>query len=93
MQNISTVLTSPDPSQLPVENGKLVDQIGQFTTIPKSFIDSPSLSAHARWLFVVLRSYTNSESDYSFPSYDTLQERTRFRRAAISGALKELQQT
>jgi hypothetical protein len=70
----------------------LVDEIGTFAAIPTSFIeDSAHLSAKAKWLFVVLRSYTNNITGQAFPSYDAMQKRTGFRRQAISDSLKELE--
>lgn len=75
------------------ENKKrLVDKIGQFTTIPYSFIEqSKGLSFHARWLFVVLRYYTNGKSGEAFPSYDTIQTLTGLRREMIAKSIRQLE--
>jgi DNA-binding transcriptional regulator YhcF (GntR family) len=71
---------------------KLSDLIGQFTTIPNSFISqSVALSTEAKWLFVVLRYHTNSKTDKAFPSYTTIQSETGFHRKTIAKALKELE--
>jgi hypothetical protein len=73
-------------------NRRLVDEIGQFTTIPYSFIQqSKGLSFHARWLFVVLRYYTNGKSGEAFPSYDTIQTLTGMRREMIAKSIRQLE--
>lgn len=71
---------------------KLVDKIGQFVTIPYSFIhQSKELSFHACWLFVVLRYYTNGESGEAFPSYETMRKLTGMRREMIAKSIHELE--
>jgi hypothetical protein len=74
------------------EQESLYDKIGQFITVPYSFIhNSRALSFHARWLFVALRYYTNGESGNAWPSYKTIQELTRMRREKINSSIKELE--
>jgi DNA-binding transcriptional regulator YhcF (GntR family) len=71
---------------------KLSDLIGQFATIPNSFISaSASLSTEAKWLFVILRYHTNSKTGNAFPSYTKIQEITGFHRKTIAKSLKELE--
>jgi DNA-binding transcriptional regulator YhcF (GntR family) len=71
---------------------KFTDEWGSFTAIPNVFIaGSERLSDHARWLFVLLRFYTNQESECAWPSYSRLQELTAWSRATISKAIKELE--
>jgi biotin operon repressor len=74
---------------------KLVEEIGRFVAVPHVFIESYShgLSVHARWLFVVLLYFVNHKTCQAFPSYDTLQRVTGYRRQAISKALRELEKT
>jgi DNA-binding transcriptional regulator YhcF (GntR family) len=72
---------------------KFTDEWGRFAAIPYAFIEqSQNLSAHARWLFVVLRSYTNQKTECAWPSYDQLQEITRWSRPTVSKAIKELEE-
>lgn len=74
-----------------MSKSKLVDEIGQFTAIPNEFIEaSLGLSDRARWLFVLLRHYTNSRSGDAFPSYDELQKMTGWRRPDLATAVREL---
>lgn len=64
----------------------------QFTTIPNEFINnSASISAKTKWIYVVLKSYSDSEGK-CFPSYDELQNKTGFRRPAIAQGLLELEE-
>jgi len=73
------------------QSSKLVDEIGQFAAIPNEFIESArTMSDPARWLFVLLRYYTNGKTGDAFPSYDELQEMTGWRRTKVSAAIKEL---
>lgn len=73
---------------------KLSDLIGQFATIPNSFIqEAKTLSTEAKWLFVILRYHTNSKTGNAFPSYTKINEITGFHRKTISKALKELEGT
>lgn len=68
------------------------DEWGSFIAIPSSFVKaSKPLTDKARWLFVLLREYTNGESGVAFPSYDTIRERTGWGRSQISGAIKCLE--
>lgn len=68
------------------------DEWGSFIAIPTSFvIASKPLTDKARWLFVLLREYTNGESGVAFPSYDTIRERTGWGRSQISNAIKCLE--
>src|SRR5713101_3089061 len=71
---------------------KLSDLIGQFATIPNSFIlASIELSTEAKWLFVVLRYHTNSKTGNAFPSYTKIREITGFQRKTIAKSLKEFE--
>jgi hypothetical protein len=71
----------------------LYNQIGQFVTVPHSFIENArGLSFHAMWLFVILRYYTNREAGYAFPSYKTIREITGMRRQKISSSIEELEE-
>ena len=73
------------------EKESVYDEIGQFITLPHSFIlDSKGLSFHARWLFVILRYFTNRKYGYAFPSYDAIQEITGMRREMIAKSINEL---
>jgi DNA-binding HxlR family transcriptional regulator len=75
------------------ERKSLRDKIGQFTAIPHEFIKrGRTLSVHSKWLFVVLRFYTNSHSDRVFPSYAELQSTSGLRREMISKGIKELEE-
>jgi hypothetical protein len=72
----------------------LYDRIGPFVAIPHSFIQNArGLSFHARWLFVVLRFYTNGKSGVAFPSYNTIQALTGMRREKIASSIKELEES
>ena len=68
------------------------ETIGRFAAIPHTFIKGARhLSLRARWLFVALMSYRNSQSGWAFPSYDELCELTGMSRNAISKAVRELE--
>lgn len=70
---------------------KLVDEIGQFTAVPDEFIKaSHDLSDRARWLFVLLRFYTNGRTGDAFPSYDEIQTMTGWSRRHIAPVIREL---
>jgi len=70
----------------------ITDEWGSFIAIPTSFvIASKPLTDKARWLFVLLREYTNGKSGVAFPSYDTIRERTGWGRSQISNAIKCLE--
>jgi hypothetical protein len=76
-------------------DSKLVDQIGQFATIPFSFIKTAKekkLDFHACWLFVILRYYTNGKTGNAFPSYTTIHNLTGMTRKKISDSLKKLEE-
>ncbi|MCC7208350.1 MAG: helix-turn-helix domain-containing protein [Anaerolineae bacterium] len=71
---------------------KLVDAIGQFATVPNTFIEGAKGMSHTAFrLFVTLRYYTNGKTGDSFPSYDTLQELTGMNRRTIAKAVRELE--
>lgn len=75
------------------EHETLSDRIGPFVAIPHSFVkNTRGLSFHARWLFVVLRFYTNGESGLAFPSYDRIQQLTGMRREKIAKSIRELEE-
>lgn len=70
----------------------ITDAIGNFLVIPKEFTkNSRTISDQGRWLFVLLREYTNGESQTAFPSYETIRERTGWTRKTISKAIKDLE--
>lgn len=74
------------------KNTSISDEWGSFVSIPKEFTKaSRNLSDQARWLFVLLREYTNGESGKAFPSYLTITERTGWTPKTISKALKGLE--
>jgi hypothetical protein len=78
--------------QQDTECESLVDKIGQFVTIPHTFIkDAHGLSFHAPWLFVLLRYYTNRQTGYAFPSYDRIRQMTGMRRERIARSIRELE--
>ena len=69
----------------------ITDQWGAFTAVPNEFIDNAgTLSDQARWLFVLLRRYTNGESGKAFPGYDFIQTQTGWTPKTIAKAIKEL---
>lgn len=70
----------------------ITDEWGSFIAVPTLFVKtSKPLTDKARWLFVLLREYTNGESGVAFPSYDTIRERTGWGRSQISNAIKCLE--
>lgn len=70
-------------------NSSITDEWGSFIAVPTSFVRaSKPLTDKARWLFVLLREYTNGETGVAFPSYDTIRERTGWGRSQISNAIK-----
>lgn len=72
---------------------KLVDRIGQFTTIPNSVIQLwPKIGVDGMTLFVYLRYRTNSQTETAFPSLDTIQRDTTLPRKRIVKAAKLLEQ-
>lgn len=68
---------------------RLVDEIGQFTTIPNSVIDMwADIGPDAMSIFLYLRFRTNRETGKAFPSYARMQKDTGIPRQRISAALK-----
>lgn len=49
------------------------------------------LTPEAKWIYATLRSFTNNDSDKTFPSYSKIEERSGLNRMAISRALRELE--
>jgi len=75
-----------------MSNTKIHDEWGAFVTIPHQFIDNAAeYSDQARWLFVLLRRYTNGISGKAFPSYALITERTGWTNKTIAKAIKELE--
>ncbi len=75
-----------------MSNAKIYDEWGAFVTIPHQFIDNATgYSDQARWLFVLLRRYTNGISGKAFPSYAVITERTGWTNKTIAKAIKELE--
>lgn len=71
---------------------KLVDRIGQFTTVPNSVIQLWSkIGSDAMCMFLYLRYRTNSQSEMAFPSYTTITEDTGMRREKIANAIRSLE--
>jgi hypothetical protein len=72
---------------------KLVDRIGQFTTIPNSVIQLwPKIGVDGMTLFVYLRYRTNSQTETAFPSLDTIQKDTSMPRKRIVKAARKLEE-
>lgn len=70
----------------------ITDQWGSFTAIPNEFIDHwQNLSDHARVMFVLLRRYTNGETNTAFPSYVLIQQQTGWTAKTVAKALRELE--
>lgn len=75
-------------------NTKLTDEWGSFSAIPNEFIDAAGdLSDQARWLFVLLRRYTNGQTGKAFPSYKVIQAHTGWTPKTIAKAVRELEET
>lgn len=71
---------------------KLTDEWGSFSAIPNEFIDhAHGLSDQARWLFVLLRRYTNAQTNTAFPSYRTIQAETGWTPKTIAAAVRDLE--
>lgn len=71
---------------------KLVDRIGQFTTIPNSVIQLwPNIGIEGMCLFVYLRYRTNSTTETAFPSYETIENDTGLNRHQIARAIRKLE--
>lgn len=74
-------------------NTRITDEWGSFSAIPNEFIDAASdLSDQSRWLFVLLRRYTNGQTGKAFPSYKLIQERTGWTPKTIAKAVRELEE-
>ena len=74
-------------------NTKIVDEWGAFSAIPNEFIDAAGdLSDQGRWLFVLLRRYTNGQTGKAFPSYRVIQDRTGWTPKTIAKAVRELEE-
>lgn len=73
-------------------SSQIYDEWGSFAAIPHQFIDAAGqYSDHARWLFVLLRRYTNGESGKAFPSYVLIEEHTGWSPKTIAKAIRELE--
>lgn len=70
---------------------RLVDEIGQFASVPFSFLETKGISPYARCIFLFLRMHTNSKTKTAFPSYETLRLETGMTKRKISAALSELE--
>lgn len=71
---------------------KLIDEIGQFATIPHSVIKLwPLIGTDAIGLFVYLRYRTHRRRRVAFPSYDTIYKETKMNRHKISKSIKVLE--
>ncbi len=70
---------------------RLVDEIGQFASVPFSFLETKGISPYARCIFLFLRMHTNSKTKTAFPSYETLRAETGMTKRKISNALSELE--
>lgn len=76
-----------------LSNTKITDEWGSFSAIPNEFIDAAGdLSDQSRWLFVLLRRYTNGQTGKAFPSYKLIQERTGWTPKTIAKAVRELEE-
>lgn len=75
-----------------MSNTRIHDEWGAFSAIPNEFIDaSRDLSDQGRWLFVLLRRYTNGQTGKAFPSYKIIQDRTGWTPKTIAKAVRELE--
>ena len=73
-------------------NTRITDEWGSFSAIPNEFIDAAGdLSDQARWLFVILRRYTNGQTGKAFPSYKAIQAHTGWTPKTIAKAVRELE--
>jgi len=76
-----------------MSNTRITDEWGSFSAIPNEFIDAAGdLSDQSRWLFVLLRRYTNGQTGKAFPSYKAIQERTGWTPKTIAKAVRELEE-
>lgn len=70
----------------------LTDEWGSFTAIPNEFIEmAGDLEDQSRWLFVLLRHYTNSETKTAFPSYAEIKSKTGWAFNTIAKAIRDLE--
>lgn len=75
-----------------MSKSKLIDKIGQFTTIPNSVIAMwPTIGVDAMALFLYLRYRTNSQSGDAFPSFDTIKKDTGLTRNRIAKSARVLE--
>ncbi len=75
-----------------MSKSKLVDRIGQFTTIPNAVIELwPKIGIDAMALFLYLRYRTNSQTETAFPSFDTISADTGMTRKRIAQAARKLE--
>lgn len=74
---------------------RLFDKYGRFVAVPYEFIErGVNLTAKARVMFLVLRSFTNETTDKTFPAYNAIKARAGhgFRRQEdVADALNELE--
>lgn len=79
--------------EVSMSNTRITDEWGSFAAIPHEFIDrAGGLSDQARWLFVLLRRYTNGQTGKAFPSYKVIQDRTGWTPKTIAKAVRELEE-
>jgi hypothetical protein len=73
---------------------RLYDKYGRFVLVPTTFIErGVNLTAKAKVMFLVLRSFTNEETDKTFPAYPAIMARAGRgfnRREDVADALGEL---
>ncbi len=75
------------------QSTSISDEWGMFTIIPNELIDADdSLSINAKYLFILLRYYTNGKTQSAFPSYEVIRRKTGWAKTTISRAIKELEQ-
>lgn len=76
-----------------MSKSRITDEWGLFTGVPNEFIDNArNLSDQARWLFVLLRRYTNGQTGIAFPSYEFIQEQTGWTPKTIAKAVRDLEE-
>jgi hypothetical protein len=86
------MIVSKETNSTGKQNKKLSDKFGQFVVVRMElFNQGRYLTPHAKWVYATLRSFTNNETDRTFPSYDKIEERSGLNRPAISRALQELE--
>lgn len=75
-----------------MNKSKLVDRIGRFTVVPNKAIElMPRIGQDAFCLFSYLRYRTNSESEISFPGYETIRRDTGLHPRKIAKAIRILE--